>query len=124
MSDTSEFEIHPLYARDKFPSDIKYNRAFYDASVLATRIMDSPQALQHDFCFFFGTNTSVKLPRRIRPIWPPGTRPMEYACNKGVYELDERALKPFKQRGSNCPSESATKSAAPVKTVERLSVYL
>lgn len=92
MSDTSEFEIHPLYARDKFPSDIKYNRAFYDASVLATRIMDSPQALQHDFCFFFGTNTSVKLPRRIRPIWPPGTRPMEYACNKGVYELDERDI--------------------------------
>lgn len=93
MSDTSEFEIHPLFAKERFEPHIKYNRAIYNAAVLATRIMDTPQALQHYYCFFFGTNTSpVKLPRCVRHKWSPEERPTEYACDKGVGELDERDI--------------------------------
>ncbi|KAM0692484.1 hypothetical protein Q7P36_008687 [Cladosporium allicinum] len=93
MSDTPEFEIHPLFAKERFEPQIKYNRAIYNAAVLATRIMDTPQALQHYYCFFFGTNTSpVKLPRRLRRRWSPEERPTEYACDKGVGELDERDI--------------------------------
>jgi hypothetical protein len=92
MANTPDPKIHPLFARSKFPSHIRYQRAFYDAAVLATRIMDTPQALQHYYCFFFGTNTPVELPRRIRRRWAPEARPTEYACDKGVDELDERDI--------------------------------
>jgi hypothetical protein len=91
MANTQGPQIHPLYAQDRFPSHIKYELAFHDAVVLATRIMDSPQALQHDYCVFFGTNGPIRLPRRIRHKLG-STAPTQYTSDKGVGELDDRDI--------------------------------
>jgi hypothetical protein len=85
-------KVHPLFARDRFPAHIRYKEVFYDAAVLATRLMDSPQALQSDYCFYFGVNTPIDLPRSIRRRLKPAERPMEYACDKGIGELDDRDI--------------------------------
>lgn len=89
MADTTDPKIHPLYARDKFPKHIKYQRAFYDAAVLATRIMDSRQALQHDYCFYFGINAPLHFPCRIRRDYENAVLPRKYLSDKGIGELDE-----------------------------------
>jgi hypothetical protein len=85
-------KVHPLFARERFPANIKYKADFYDAAVLATRLMDTPQALQHDYCFYFGDNTPIDLPRSDRRALEPRMRPMEYACDKGIGELDDRDI--------------------------------
>ena len=85
-------KVHPLFARDRFPARIRYKEVFYDAAVLATRLMDSSQALQSDYCFYFGVNTPIDLPRSIRRRLKPAERPMEYACDNGIGELDDRDI--------------------------------
>jgi hypothetical protein len=37
--------VHALFAQDKFEARVDYNTVFYDAAVLATRLMNSPQGL-------------------------------------------------------------------------------
>jgi hypothetical protein len=54
--------------------------------------MDTPQALQHDYCFYFGVNMPVDLPRSERRKTEPAQRLMQYAINKGVGELDDRDI--------------------------------
>jgi len=55
--------------------------------------MDTPQALQHDYCFYFGTNMLSRLPRRVcRQLPDPLDRPLQYMCDKGVGELDDREI--------------------------------
>jgi hypothetical protein len=85
-------KVHPLFARARFPNYIRYKDAFYDAAVLATRLMDSPQALQHDYCFYFGVNMPIDFPRSVRRYLEPSERPAQYAINKGVGELDDRDI--------------------------------
>jgi hypothetical protein len=85
-------KVHPLFARERFPANVKYKAAFYDAAVLATRLMDTPQGLQHDYCFYFGVNAPTDVPRSFRRALKPPMRPMEYACDKGIGELDDRDI--------------------------------
>ena len=92
MSDDPTPEVHPIYARSRFPQTIKWRHAIYDAAVLATRLMDTPQALQHDYCVFFGTNTAAKLCHKVRRKTTQYQRPKEYGCSKGVGELEERDI--------------------------------
>lgn len=54
--------VHPLFDPVKFAPDIDYDRAFYPSAVLATRLMNSDQALQHDFCFYFGKTVPANRP--------------------------------------------------------------
>lgn len=78
--------VHPFFHPSKFPSNIDYQRAFYDAAVLATRLMDSPQAIQHDYCFYFGKSERAMKPLKNRAHGVG--HPDQYACNKGIGELD------------------------------------
>ena len=80
--------VHELFKQNKFEAGVDWNTVFYDAAVLATRLMNSPQGLQHDYCFYLGTNTPADLPHGINPACLPAQRPMEYSCNKGIRELD------------------------------------
>lgn len=97
MANTPDPKIHPLFARERFPAHIRYKDGFYDAAVLATGLMETPQALQHDYCFYFGVNTPVDLPRSQRRALKPAKRPMEYACDKGVGELDDRDIQAVRE---------------------------
>lgn len=74
--------VHPIFHPSRFPSHLDYNGAFYDAIVLANRLMNSPQALQHDYCFYFGKNVPASGPENYGHA-------RQYACNKGIGELDE-----------------------------------
>ena len=80
--------VHALFAQNKFEARVDYNTVFYDAAVLATRLMNSPQGLQHDYCFFFGVNTLIDLPPGVSPACPPEQHPWQYSCDKGIGELD------------------------------------
>jgi hypothetical protein len=79
--------IHPLFDRSKFPPSIDYDGAFHDAALLATRLMDSPQGLQHDYAFCFGKNVPANLPNQYYRR-PYANEPRQYACDKGVGELN------------------------------------
>jgi hypothetical protein len=79
--------VHALFHQDKFEASVDWHVAFYDAAVLATRLMNSPQGLQHDYCFFFGTNTPTNLPPGIDPACPLAEQPTQYSCDKGIGEL-------------------------------------
>jgi hypothetical protein len=85
---TNDSLVHALVKQNKFEASVDYKTAFYDAAVLATRLMNSPQGLQHDYCFSFGTNKPHILPPCISPLCPPERRPMQYSCDKGIGELD------------------------------------
>jgi len=85
---TRSQHVHELFRQNKFPANIDWKTAFYDAAVLATRLMNSPQGLQHDYCFYFGTNSSANLlPKTYAAILPENT-PVQYTCDKAVGELD------------------------------------
>ena len=85
--------VHGLFKRDRFPAEVDYNTAFYDAAILATRLMNSPQALQHDYCFYFGTATPLaQLPPGVPPSIGPEHAPVQYTCNKGVGELNAKDI--------------------------------
>jgi hypothetical protein len=79
--------VQALFQQNKFEASVDWHVAFYDAVVLATRLMNSPQGLQYDYCFFFGTNTPTNLPPGIDPACPLAERPTQYSCDKGIGEL-------------------------------------
>lgn len=89
-------EVHPIFHHSKFPANIDYETAFYEAVVLATRLMNSPQALQHDYCFYFGKSVSAMKPGKQKP----GTYglPAQYACDKGIGELDEADIRAVQEQ--------------------------
>lgn len=69
--------VHPLFDPSRFDSDIDYYGAIYDSAVLATRLMNSPQGLQHDHCFYYGKNVPANAPakhnRKKFPMNPAST---------------------------------------------------
>lgn len=73
---TNDSLVHALFKQNRSEASVDYKTAFYDAAVLATRLMNSPQGLQHDCCFFFGINTPATLPPGISSLCPPERRPM------------------------------------------------
>jgi hypothetical protein len=88
MPTRSTQTVHALFEQNTFERGIDYKTAFRDAAVLATRLMNSPQGLQHDYCFFFGVNAPSIQPAGLRTVSKPEDRPMKYSCDKGVGELD------------------------------------
>jgi hypothetical protein len=88
MPTRSTQNVHALFKKNRFEAGIDYKTAFRDAAVLATRLMNSPQGLQHDYCFFFGINTPSIQPPGLSTAVEPQRRPMQYSCDKGIGELD------------------------------------
>jgi hypothetical protein len=81
--------VHPLFDSIRFAEGIDYNGAFYDAAVLATRLINSPQGLQHDFAFFYGQTVPANVPAG----YTGGEAPGQYACNKGIGQLDKTDIR-------------------------------
>ena len=87
--------VHPLFDQTRFAPNIDYDRAIRDFAVLATRLMNSPQAQQHDFCFFFGKNVPANAPVNYTSR---ADGPRQYACDKGIGELDETDIQHVEQQ--------------------------
>lgn len=83
---------HPLFDPSRFASNIDYYGAIYDSAVLATRLMNTPQALQHDYCFYNGKNRLANDPAKYVPS-DFSNGPCLYACDKAIGELDETDIR-------------------------------
>jgi hypothetical protein len=85
--------IHPLFVEAQFKGNIDYDKVFRAPAVLATRLLDTPQALHWAYAFVYGRNTFTAMPAGVKPdgcFKPPGgidSVPMQYACNKGIGQL-------------------------------------
>lgn len=77
--------VHPLFDPTRFNTSIGWNGAFYDAVVLATRLIESPQALQNDYCFYFGRNRFASRPFNLDP--EATSTPLQYSCDKAIGEF-------------------------------------
>jgi hypothetical protein len=85
-------DIHPLFRKSQFIGDIDYDTAFRGPSILATRLLDTPQALHFVYAFLYGTNAKAETPLGFipegAPAAPRGTElPRQYACNKAIDQL-------------------------------------
>lgn len=89
--------VHPLFYPSRFTSDIDYYGAIYDSAVLANRLLNTPQGLQSDYCFYYGKNVPANQP--VDYIYHEhGHRPFQYACDKGIGELDGTDLRYVEQQ--------------------------
>lgn len=84
--------VHPVFDPSRFASNIDYYGAIYDSAVLATRLMNTPQALQHDYCFYYGKNRLANDPAKHVPS-DFSNGPCLYACDKAIGELDETDIR-------------------------------
>ena len=84
--------VHPVFDPSRFASNIDYYGAIYDSAVLATRLMNTPQALQHDYCFYYGKNRLANDPAKYVPS-DFSNGPCLYACDKAIGELDETDIR-------------------------------
>lgn len=90
----SQPAIHPLFRKDQFMGNIDYNTAFRAPAILATRLLNTPQAKHWVYALLFGKNAPAALPAGIIPegaTRPPGgigEIPDKYACNKGIHQLN------------------------------------
>ena len=90
--------IHALFRKSQFLGHIDYDTVFRSPSILATRLLDSPQALHWVYAFLYGTNAHTDVP--IGYIPPDFTVPLkgdavpkQYACNKAVGQLSAKDIK-------------------------------
>lgn len=89
--------VHTLFHPSRFDPDIDYYGAIYDGAVLATRLMNSPQGLQHDYCFYYGKNVPANAPaKHNRKKFP--NEPCQYACDKAIGELDQTDIRYVEQQ--------------------------
>lgn len=88
MSVYDDAQIHPMFHPSRFPADIDYERAIYEPALLATRLMHTPQAFQHDHCFYFGLSMPTEKPDALVDTYKPEHLPAEYACDKAIGELN------------------------------------
>lgn len=80
--------IHPLLGRDKFEEDVNYDDIIQGPALLASRLLDSPQALHYFYTHFFGRNTKVPTASRGSNVPDPGQDvPELYRSDKGVNDL-------------------------------------
>ena len=84
--------VHPLFDPTRFAPDIDYE-AFYEPCVLATRLINSPQGLQHDYCFYFGKTVPAATPSGFVYEKGPRQLPYQYACDKSIGELNKADVK-------------------------------
>jgi hypothetical protein len=84
--------VHPLFDPTKFASDIDYE-AFYEPAVLATRLVNSPQSLQHDYCNYFGKTVPAATPSGFSYEDGPRLLPYQYACDKAIGELSRADIR-------------------------------
>lgn len=88
MSEDGYAQINPVFDPSKFPADIDYRRVIYEPALLASRLMNTPQAFQHDYCFYFGVSVPTEKPEALVYNYKPETLPAEYACDKAIGELE------------------------------------
>jgi hypothetical protein len=81
--------VHPLFDSIRFAPGVDYNKAFYNAAVLATRLINSPQGLQSDYCFYYGQTVVANAPAG----YTEGESPGQYACNKVIGQLDKTDIR-------------------------------
>lgn len=89
--------VHPLLDPIRFAPGIDYYGVIYPSALLATRLMNSPQGLQHDYCFFYGKSSPANEPKdydysKFKRL------PSKYACDKAIGELDETDIRHVKHQ--------------------------
>lgn len=89
--------IHPIFAKSQFADNIKWTKAFRESSVLATRLLDSPQALHFMYAFFYGKNTDTALPEDYFTREDHTFVPFEFACNKSITQLSTEDIGAVRQ---------------------------
>ena len=89
--------VHPIFDPSRFENGIDYYGAIYDSALLATRLMNSPQGLQHDYCFFYGKNTPANAPAK-HMFSNFSDNPSRYACDKAIGELDQTDVRYVEQQ--------------------------
>lgn len=115
----SQPAIHPLFAKERFADGIDWEKGFRVAAVLATRLLDTPQALHWVYAFLWGVNQLAELPEGVECGDDANRIPRKYACNKGVGQLSAEdntaarqhlikladniqfAIKDFEKQGTN-----------------------
>jgi hypothetical protein len=91
--------VHPLFNATRFPSEIDYD-AFYEPALLATRLINSPQGLQYDYCFYFGKTVPAATPSGFSVEQGPDYLPYQYACDKAIGELTSADVEAIKRQRS------------------------
>lgn len=80
-------DVHTMFGAKRF-LDIDYD-AFYEPALLATRLINSPQGLHYDYCFYFGKTVPAETPSGFSVEQGPNYLPYQYACNIAIDELTE-----------------------------------
>lgn len=91
--------VHPLFNATRFPPEIDYD-AFYEPAVLATRLINSPQGLHYDYCFYFGKTVPAATPSGFSVEQGPDYLPYQYACDKAIGELTSADVEAVKRQKS------------------------
>ena len=94
----SQPNIHPLFRKSQFLGNIDYDKVFRGPAILATRLLDTPQALHWAYAFLFGTEAKAETPLGFIPegdaAAPRGTAlPRQYACNKAIGQLSAKDIR-------------------------------
>lgn len=98
----SQATIHPLFRKSQFIGDIDYNTAFRGPATLASRLLDTPQALHWAYAFLYGKNAKAATPLGFIPEGAPAPPrdielPGQYACNKAIGQLTAKDLKEVRE---------------------------
>lgn len=94
----SQPRIHPLFRKSQFLGNIDYDKVFRGPAILATRLLNTPQALHWAYAFFYGTEAKAETPLGFIPdgdaAAPKGTQlPRQYACNKAISKLSTEDIR-------------------------------
>lgn len=93
----SQPNIHPLFRKSQFVGFIDYDTVFRGAAILATRLLDTPQALHWAYAFLYGTNMKAETPLGFIPEGYASAPkeaevPRQYACNKAIGQLTAKDI--------------------------------
>ena len=89
--------VHPVFDATKFPAGIDYD-AFYEPALLATRLINSPQGLHYDYCFYFGKTVPADKPSGFSVEQGPNYLPHQYACDKAIDELTNADIRAVEEQ--------------------------
>lgn len=92
MTHPGRANVHQLFGPTKFAADIDYE-TLYPGALLATRLINSPQGLQHDYCFYFGKTAPAATPSGSSYEDGPSHLPYQYACDKAIGGLTSADIK-------------------------------
>lgn len=98
----SQPTIHPLFRKSQFIGDIDYNTAFRGPAILASRLLDTLQALHWVYAFLYGQNAKAETPLGFMDEGAPAPPkdielPRQYACNKAIGQLTAKDLKQVRE---------------------------